>query len=317
MLALTFDGVPALRELPEPGPRAGECLIRVRMAGICRTDLEIIRGYMAFRGIPGHEFVGVVEQGSSRWLGRRVVGEINCPCGSCELCRAGMGNHCPHRSVLGISGRDGAFAEALVLPEQVLHAVPDELEDTAAVFIEPLAAALRIREQVPIDPKERVLVLGDGRLGLLCALALRPACSALQLIGKHPFKIDLARRAGIDAILREDFVPDRSVRVVVEATGRAEGLRLAMRAIRPQGVLVLKSTFAGPEPMDLAPLVIDEIQLVGSRCGPFTRAIEALRTGEVDPLPLLSSRRPLSQALEALQEAAEPRSLKVVLDMGS
>jgi threonine dehydrogenase-like Zn-dependent dehydrogenase len=313
MLALAFDGAPRLVEIPEPVPGEGECLLRVVEAGICRTDLEILRGYMRYEGVLGHEFVGVAETG--RLAGARVVSEINAPCGSCGLCREGLGNHCRARTVLGIQGRQGVFAERVAVPEGCLHIVPDAISDDEAVFVEPLAAALRIREQIAFTGRERVLVLGDGRLGLLCAMALAPVSASLALVGRHPSKLAVASAAGVDTITLSDFEPERENDVVVDATGRAEGFELALRSVRPGGFLVLKSTFAGQHPLNLAAIVIDELRVVGSRCGPFARALDALLRREVDPRPLISARFPLTEGVAALRSASSSEHLKVLLDV--
>jgi threonine dehydrogenase-like Zn-dependent dehydrogenase len=320
MLALVFDGAEAhLREVAEPAAAPGEVVVSVRLSGVCRTDLEILRGYMGFRGVMGHEYVGTVVSGPAPWTGRRVVGEINFPCGICPSCLAGCGHHCPSRTVLGIVGHDGCFAERVAVPLSSLHPVPDELPDDAAVFVEPLAAAFRILEQVAIPRDddgrgchESVLVLGDGRLGLLVGLVLRPHAQVV-LVGKHPSKLALASRLGLRAMPLHAFVPDRSFPLVVDATGRPEGFALALRAVRPLGTIVLKSTFAAPSGLDLAPLVVGEVTVVGSRCGPFSTAIDALASGAIDPRPLVTRCFTLGQGEDALKAAADGESLKVLI----
>jgi threonine dehydrogenase-like Zn-dependent dehydrogenase len=316
MRGLVFNGeAPELRDdLPIPARQPNEALIRIRRAGICRTDLEILEGYMGFRGVMGHEFVGEVVEGPATWRGKRVVGEINCSCGECDSCSRGMGNHCPHRTVLGIAGRDGVFAEYAVLPEYNLHEVPRRVSDDQAVFVEPLAAALEIPEQVSFDGTQSVLVLGDGRLGLLCAIVLKDRCDFSLLVGKHDEKLRLGERYGLETGRLEDFDAMHYWDVVVDATGRAEGFDLAMRAVRPRGTIVLKSTIAAEGGMNLAPLVIDEVTVIGSRCGPFDPAIDMLSHG-LELSDLITKRFDLSRGLEALRAAAGPGQVKVVLDV--
>ncbi|MGQ9466732.1 MAG: MDR/zinc-dependent alcohol dehydrogenase-like family protein [Anaerolineae bacterium] len=318
MHALVYDGE-ALRvreDYPRPVPPPGEALVRVRLAGICNTDLEIVRGYMGFRGVLGHEFVGVVEECAGPDLvGRRVVGEINASCGDCPFCRAGMPTHCPHRTTLGIMGRDGAFAEYLTLPVRNLHAVPDTIADEEAVFTEPLAAALEIMEQVHLRPTDRVVVLGDGKLGLLVAQALALTGCDLLTVGRHREKLAVLARRGIPTAL-ESEVEGLTADVVVECTGKPEGFAAARRILRPRGTLVLKSTYHGRVEADLTGLVVDEITLVGSRCGPFPPALRLLQYGWVDVRALVSATYPLAQGVEAFARAAEPGVLKVLLRVG-
>ncbi|RJQ42271.1 MAG: alcohol dehydrogenase [Gaiellales bacterium] len=310
-LVLKKDGLRFEAGYPAPEPADGEALVRVRLAGICATDLELARGYMGFTGVPGHEFVGVVESGGEGLDGRRVVGEINCACGSCEYCGAGLGRHCPERSVLGIMGRDGAFAEYLALPRENLRTLPDGISDTEAVFLEPLAAACEILEQLDIGAEDSVLILGDGRLGLLVAQVLALRTTSLLAIGRHPGKLALLARRGIAtatvAPARERFD------VVVDCTGAADGLEKAMALVRPRGAIVLKTTVAGDRRLDLNRLVIDEVTLIGSRCGPFEPAMEALARGMVDTETLVSMIYPLEEGAEAFDHAREPGALKVLL----
>jgi len=312
--ALYFDG--GLRELPrapKPRPGAGEVLVRVLYAGICATDKEIVKGYLRFQGIPGHEFVGVVEEpADSPWLGTRVVGEINCGCGSCEWCLQGDQRHCPKRTVLGIAGRDGAFAEYLTLPADRLHRVPEEVSDIEAVFVEPLAAACRIKEQLAALP-ERILVLGDGKLGLLAAQVLALQCE-VHLFGRHP---DRARRILGERVKVRDGLPEgEKFKLVVEATGTPQGLEAALKLTEPEGFVVLKSTYAGAHPFDLSVyLVVPEVTLVGSRCGPFPEAISLLAAGRISVEPLVEAVYPLSKWREAFERALRPGSLKVVLNL--
>lgn len=314
MKAIIYDGALRLEsEYPQPVPPPGEALVRVRLAGICNTDLEIVRGYMGFRGVLGHEFVGVVEEcADPSLMGRRVVGEINAYCGECSFCRAGMPTHCPNRTTLGIWGRDGAFAEYLTLPVRNLHIVPEEVPDEEAVFTEPLAAALEIPEQVHIRPTQRVIVLGDGKLGLLVAQVLALTGCDLLAVGHHPEKLALLARRGIATAL-EGEVDGPPADVVVECTGRPEGFAAAKRLLRPRGVLVLKSTYHGRVEADLTSLVVDEITVVGSRCGPFPPALRLLQRRWVDVRSLIGAIYPLEDGIAAFARAAEPGMLKVLL----
>lgn len=326
VLALLFDGTSHPRlvtDRDEPERRPGEALVGVRLAGICDTDLQLLRGYMGFRGVPGHEFVGEVlaSDEPSRWRGRRVVADINAGCGACADCALAHGHHCTHRTVLGIAGRDGAMAERLVVPERCLVEVPDSVSDEHAVFAEPLAAALHVLDELAGSPAggEPVVVLGDGKLGLLCALALRGAGARVLLVGHHPEKLAHAANAGAETVLESDLGArelEGAAPVVVEATGSRGGLSLALRLARPRGTVVLKTTVAGPLDIDLAPVVINELRLVGSRCGDLRRAIDALGRGEVDPAPLVAARYPLARAPEALARAGERGVLKVLLEVG-
>ncbi len=303
---------------PDPALPPEEALVRVRLAGICSTDLELVRGYYPFEGILGHEFVGVVEQAPVRpdMVGQRVVGEINAVCGGCVACLAGRRSHCGRRTVLGIASRDGALATYLTLPVENLHVVPDKLSDEAAVFTEPLAAALEIQQQVPIRPGDRVLVIGAGRLGQLVAQTLQLTGCALSAVARYPDQGDLLAARRID-VVAEGEVPDGSVDLVVEATGSPGGFVAARRAVRPGGVIVLKSTYAGSMEVDFSALVVDEIQLVGSRCGPFEPALRLLESGRVDPTPLIQARYPLRDGLRAFEQAGERGALKVLLEPGS
>jgi threonine dehydrogenase-like Zn-dependent dehydrogenase len=316
---------------PLPKLRAGWALVRVRLAGICNTDVEILRGYHQFRGVPGHEFVGEVVElaGVSaelrrRWLGKRVAGEINVACSAygykpvCEFCRRGWKTHCARRTVLGIVAHDGAFAEYLALPLENLHAIPAEVADEKAVFIEPLAAACEILEQIPIRNFRRVGVLGDGKLAQLIGLVLQAAGSEVTLYGKHGAKLKMASRAGMKAKRIRGDAKDLNLvggtyRLVVEATGSPTGLALAQRMTEPRGTLVLKSTFHGAAPVETWPIVVKEITVVGSRCGPFAKAIELLRSGKVDPTPLISRTFALKDAPKAIRYAQQRGVMKVLL----
>ncbi len=312
MLALTFDGELRLTEVPLPEPRSGEVLVRVRLAGVCGTDLEVLQGYHGFRGILGHEFVGeVAGPPHSPWWGRRVVGEINLACGACDFCRQGLPNHCRQRRVLGLMDRDGAFAEYLCLPAANLHEVPAGVPDDVAVFTEPLAAALAAQEAVPAA--EPLLVVGDGRLGLLIAAVLALSGAEIHLAGHHPDHLDLAKPYGVITFL-ETELPPGDYPAVVEASGAAQGLDLALKRVRPRGMVVLKSTYARHYPLDPAALVVPEVRLVGSRCGPFGRALRLLARGLIDPRPLIARRFSLSQGPAALAWAEQPGVLKVLLE---
>lgn len=294
-------------------PPPGEALVRVRLAGICNTDLELLRGYKGFAGIPGHEFVGVVEDcEEAGWIGRRVVGEINCGCGACPGCLTGDPRHCPGRRTLGISGRDGAFAEFLTLPVANLRPVPEGVPDEVAVFTEPLAAAVEVLEQLHLAPSDRVAVLGDGKLGLLVAQVLAWSGCDLVAVGRHPQKLAILQAMGIPTRLEEQGVPEDQD-VVVEATGSLPGVQQALKAVRARGRIVLKSTVAGSAPLDLSSVVVRELTLIGSRCGPFGPALRALAAGRVRVEPLIQSIHPLSQALEAFAEAGRRGALKVLI----
>ena len=318
MKALRFeDDRLRLADVPAPS-RVGEALVRVTLAGVCNTDLEIARGYAGFRGTLGHEFVGVAVSapGAPELEGRRVVGEINAGCGVCELCRAGDSRHCASRTVLGIVSRDGAFAEFLQLPAANLLPVPDELPDERAVFTEPLAAACGITERVSIEPDARVGVVGDGKLGLLCAQALKVLTGArVTLIGRHQSKLDIARRRDIETVKAEDLPHsfERAFDVTVEASGSSSGFETALRLLRPRGTLVLKSTFHAVTELNAAPVVVDEISIVGSRCGRFAPALELLRRGAVEVDSLVHAEFPLADGVRAFERAAEPGVLKVLL----
>jgi threonine dehydrogenase-like Zn-dependent dehydrogenase len=299
-------------DVPKPVPPDEEALIRVLRAGICNTDLELVRGYYPFTGILGHEFVGVVEYGPDALLGRRVVGEINAVCGGCGACRAGRPTHCERRTVLGIVKRHGAFAEYLTLPIANLHVVPDSLSTDAATFTEPLAAALEIQEQVAIRPGDRVLVVGDGKLGQLTAQTLALTGCDLLVVGRHAAKLGLLSERGIPTGAVEAVRPS-SYDIAVECTGNPEGFALAITALRPRGTLVMKSTYAGALTLDASAIVVHEITLVGSRCGPFAPALGLLEAGRVDVEPMIHARYPLGDGLRGFEEAARSGVLKVLL----
>lgn len=319
MKALYFDGKLALREMETPRPGPGDALIQVTLAGICGTDREILKGYSSFRGIPGHEFVGrVVECAEKKWVGKRVVGEINISCWDCNFCLWGVSRHCPTRTVMGIVGRDGAFAEYVVLPVVNLHEVPKGIPDEAAVFVEPLAAAAEILEQKDILPGSHVGVLGDGRLGLLVAQVMHHIGARVTLIGKHGWKLDLARSWGINVARggSEQLKP-RSFTVVVDATGSPGALNEALRLTVPRGTVVMKSTFRQPPEFDATKLVVDEITLLGSRCGNFPPALDLLRRGAVNVLPLITKTFPLEAGIEAFDYLENSSCLKVLLSLSS
>lgn len=316
MRALVFDGkdLKFTEDQPRPEPKSGEALVRVTRAGVCATDLEIMKGYMGFSGVPGHEFTGVVEEcGDGDLVGRRVVGEINVSCGICATCMKGLGRHCPLRTVLGILGRDGVFADYVALPVINLHLVPDSVTDDEAVFAEPLAAAFEIIEQVRPRPQNRACVLGDGRLGLLCAQVLALSCE-VTAVGRHPEKLSVLEKRGIKTATSGDGLED-SFDIVVEATGSAGGFSSALDLVTPRGTVVLKTTVAERAGLDLNRVVIDEITVVGSRCGPFEPALRALRDGTVDVKPLITDTFPLEKGVEAVARAAEPGMVKVLLSM--
>jgi alcohol dehydrogenase len=317
MRALVYDGeLRLVADYPRPESPPGEALVRVTLAGICNTDLEIVRGYMGFHGVLGHEFVGVVEAcaDAPELIGRRVVGEINAACGDCPTCRAGRPTHCPNRTTLGIWGRDGAFAEFLNLPVSNLYPVPDQVSDRAAVFTEPLAAACEITEQVHLHPTDRVIVLGDGKLGLLVGQVLGLIGCDLLAVGRHTEKLSILRRQGIPTVLADE-AHDVQANVVVDCTGHPDGFLAARAMVRPRGTLVLKSTFHGTNQVDLTSLVVDEVQLIGSRCGPFAPALRLLARDLIDVESLIDAVYPLDEGLAAFEQASTKGTLKVLLEV--
>jgi threonine dehydrogenase-like Zn-dependent dehydrogenase len=313
-IVLEGDRVVYRADRSDPTPASGETLVRVLRAGVCETDLQLIRGYMGFRGILGHEFVGIAEDGP--FAGRRVVGEINCSCWQCETCRAGRATHCPNRTTIGIFKHDGAFADFIAVPQRNLHVVPDSISTDAAVFTEPVAAAFQIPAQISLVRNDRIVVLGDGRLGNLCTQVLAGASDNVTVVGKHPEKLALLKPLGIRTVLLGDLPEERIADVVVDCTGSDTGLPLALTLVRPRGTIVLKTTVAGTQQTAWAPVVIDEVTIVGSRCGPFDRALSALADGRVSVHPLISRRFDLSQGIEALDVAKSTGVLKVLLDVG-
>ena len=321
--SLTFES-----QYPDPALVEGEALIRVLQAGICNTDLEITQGYMGFQGVPGHEFVGMVEEildpsgipSASPLVGQRVVGEINAACHGpdCFSCRQNMPTHCPKRSTLGIVNRDGAFAEYLTLPIENLHIVPDNVSDEEAVFVEPLAANFEMLEQVHLKPTDSVVILGDGKMGQLAAQVLTLSGCEVMMVGKHEEKLALAAKRGVHTYVLEDaqsfaLEDGRRVDLVVECSGSAQGLEMALCLVRPRGTIILKSTVADKSTLHLAPIVIDEIHVQGSRCGPFAPALRALSQKLVDVRPLISACYTLDEGLSAFQHAGQKGALKVLV----
>lgn len=314
MRALVYDGTTArVLDRPAPALAPGMALVRMIRAGICNTDLEIVRGYMGFEGVLGHELFGEVVEGPDAWRGKRVAAEINFACGACSACAGGLGRHCPTRTVMGILGADGAFAELVRVPTANLHEVPEGVSADAAAFLEPLAAAFEILEQVHVRPGLTCTVLGDGKLGLLAAQVLHQAGARVLAVGKHPEKLAILARRGIPTVTLDAW-KSAPADLVVEATGTAKGFEAAIAATRPRGTLVLKSTVADGVTLHLAPIVINELTVLGSRCGSFAPAIRALETGSVDVTSLISARFPLHDAAEALRRAAAGGVLKVLLE---
>jgi threonine dehydrogenase-like Zn-dependent dehydrogenase len=321
MRALFIDhGLHLDKNYPTPTPPKGEALIRVLQAGVCNTDLELVKGYRSFTGVPGHEFVGVVEQAAGReaLIGRRVAGEINAACGVCETCRANRPTHCPHRTTLGIDRRAGAFADYLTLPFENLHPLPDAVSDDQAVFVEPLAAACEILEQVKIRPTDRVAVIGDGKLGLLCAQVVALSGCNLIAVGRHAEKLQILRQRGIATSTDPNAIEPATLDIVVEATGTPGGFAAARQMVRPRGAIVLKSTYQGEAlPVNLTMIVVDEVTLIGSRCGPFEPAIRLLANRQIDVESLIQARFSLNEGVAAFERAAQKGQLKVVVEMNN
>lgn len=304
-LVVSSHGRVDLAEVPQPSADSA-CLIRVRMAGVCGTDLQILEGYAGFEGIPGHEFVGVVERAASSdsgWVGKRVVGEINIACGHCSWCGQGIKEHCEHRTVLGIRQHGGAFAEYVALPAANLHEVPPAIDDESAVFVEPIAAACRILEQIAVTSGSRVAVLGDGRMGLVTAQVLRTATPYVTVFGRHEHKLEIARSLGLTAAASDTADAASACDIVVDVTGRPSGLQRALEMVHPRGVVVMKSTFHGEAPVATWPVVVHEISLIGSRCGPFRPAIDLLASGAVRVKPLISTVLRLEDHRQAFADA--------------
>jgi threonine dehydrogenase-like Zn-dependent dehydrogenase len=314
MKAAYFDGSTISIQNNYPEPKPGETLVKVRLAGICGTDLEMIQGYASYTGVLGHEFVGqVVKSENKDLIGKRVVGEINAGCGKCQMCTTGLERHCPERTVLGIYKRDGAFAQYLSLPEKNLHVIPDSISDEQAVFVEPLAAAFEIEEQLKIDANSNIAILGDGRLAQLITRVLRINHKNITCFGRHQNKLGLLSKLGVRTkivIMPED---EHTFDVVVEATGSESGFVDTMRLAKPRGIVILKSTIASKNKLDLTAAIVNEITFVGSRCGPFRPAIQALATGMVSVDDLIDSIYPLDKLDDALDAARNPDKLKVLL----
>jgi threonine dehydrogenase-like Zn-dependent dehydrogenase len=303
----------SLRDISQP-QKPNEALIKIRKAGICSTDLELVKGYYPYTGVIGHEFVGeIIASGDPSWIGQRVVGDINVVCGQCEQCLNGRHTHCEHRTVLGIVNRDGTFAEYTTLPLVNLHRVPDSVPDEMAVFTEPLAAALEIQDQIQVRPTDRVLLVGAGRLGQLIAQTLALTGCNLRVVARHAYQQNLLKTRAIRTITEEEIQPWRWD-IVVEATGSPNGFALARQAIRPRGTMVLKSTYKGEMSVNFSSIVVDEINLVGSRCGHFEPALRLMEAGQVDPTILIAAEFKLGEALKAFERAAETGVLKVLVE---
>lgn len=314
MKAMCFDGKNTRYNENYPDPKLGEVLVRINLAGICGTDLEILDGYMEYDGILGHEFVGTVEKAENPSLiGKRVVGEINAGCGLCESCEKGMDRHCPNRTVLGILKRDGAFAEFLSLPEKNLHVIPDSITDEQAVFVEPLSAAFEIKEQISLQSQWKVAVVGDGRLAQLIIRVLKLTCPNITCFGRHKSKLESLINIGVKIKIGIEKPDEQSFDLVVEATGSNSGFTDTMKLIKPRGIVILKSTIASRENLDLTPVVVNEITLIGSRCGLFKPAIDALATGMVSVDSMIDSTFPLEKFSEAIEHTKKPETLKVFL----
>jgi len=318
MKAIIFDGeLRFVTDHPVPEPGEGEALIKIRLAGICNTDLEIIKGYMGFRGVIGHEFAGVVEKvkgDQHRFLGKRVVGDINCGCGICQYCKAGLKRHCPSRTTFGIDRKDGALAEYATLPVDNLFIVPENVKDEEAVFVEPLAAAYEILEQIHVRPTDKMLVLGDGKLGLLVAFVLHLSQTQVVIAGKHEHKLAIARDQGITIIAHEVLAAEKAFDIVVDATGSPYGLETALQFVKPRGTIVLKTTAAERITTNLASVVVDEVTIIGSRCGPFAPALLSLAEKRIRVGPLISGIYSFSHAAEGFAKAQEKGFLKVLID---
>jgi threonine dehydrogenase-like Zn-dependent dehydrogenase len=320
MRALYIDhGLRFEKDYAAPTSPAGEALIRVLQAGVCNTDLELVKGYLNFKGVPGHEFVGVVEQAPGRadLAGKRVAGEINAACGKCETCHAGRPTHCPNRTTLGIDRRDGAFADYLSLPFENLHPLPDSVSNDQAVFVEPLAAACEITEQIKIHPTDRVVVIGDGKLGLLCAQVIALTGCQLAVLGRHSDKLQILDEQHIYTTTNLDEFAPASIDIVVEATGTPSGFETARKIVRPRGTIVLKSTYNNDLNVSLTMVVVDEVSLIGSRCGPFDPAIRLLANRQVEVDRLIQARYSLDEGVKAFERAAMKGTLKVIVTMSN
>ena len=315
MKAVVFDdGLKLDDNYPIPTRQKGDALIKVNTIGICNTDYEITKGYMGYKGILGHEFTGVVEIADNKELiGKRVVGEINCGCGICDWCKQGLERHCFNRSTLGIWQREGCFAEYVSLPEKNLLIIPENVTNEEAVFVEPLAAALEILEQIHIPPYKKVAILGDGKLGLIIALALNASGLDVLLVGKHEEKLAIAKEQGVKTKLLNELKIEKSYDYVVEATGSISGFETSLSLTKPRGTLILKSTIAASKEINLAPIVIDEITILGSRCGQFTPALRMLEQKKINVKPLISNVYPIDKSIEAFEKNKEKSSIKVLV----
>jgi len=314
MKALFFDGTELTLDPNYAKPKNDECLVKVNLAGICGTDLEILRGYMSYKGILGHEFVGtVVDSQNEKLVGKKVVGEINVGCNKCTSCKNGLERHCPNRTVLGILNRDGAFAQYLTLPEKNLHVIPETISDKQAVFVEPLAAAFEILEQVKIDPNWKVGIVGDGRLAQLITRVLKLSCNNIWCFGKHENKLKKLEKLNVKTSNVISDTDEKSFDLVIEATGRESGFLDSLRLVKPRGTVILKSTIASKNNLDLSPAVVHEVTFIGSRCGPFQPAINALGSGIIQVDDLIESVYSIDEYNEAFDLASKPDSLKVMI----
>lgn len=315
MKAVVFNnGLRLENDYPMPIQKSGEALIKVNTIGICNTDYEITKGYMGYKGILGHEFTGIVEKAENKQLiGKRVVGEINCGCGVCDWCKQGLERHCFNRSTLGIWQREGCFAEYVSLPEKNLLLIPNNVSNEEAVFVEPLAAALEILEQIHIPPYKKVIVLGDGKLGLIIALALNASGLDVLLVGKHEEKLEIAKAQGVNTKLLSELKIEKSYDYVVEATGSISGFETSLALTKPRGTLILKSTIAASKEINLAPIVVDEITIVGSRCGQFAPALRMLEQKKIDVKPLISDIYTIDKSIEAFERNKEKSTIKVLV----
>lgn len=318
MKAVYFDQkINIIDNYSEPVPDQNEVLIKTKIAGICNTDLEIVKGYMNFKGILGHEFVGTIEKAPQNYqnlIGKRVVGEINCSCLKCEYCLKGIPTHCMNRKVLGIFNKDGAFGQYLTLPVKNIHIIDDSIKDEEAVLVEPLAAAFEILEQIHIKPTDKIIVLGDGKLGLLVCLVLKLINDNIILAGKNRDKLKIASDKNIKTITVDELKIEKSYDIVIEATGSLHGFETALNLVKPQGTIVLKTTVASKYQINLSSVVIDEIKIIGSRCGRFKPAIDALSNKKIDVNPLITKIYKFEKVLEALKKAQQKGSLKVLID---
>ncbi|MCU0466841.1 MAG: alcohol dehydrogenase catalytic domain-containing protein [Anaerolineae bacterium] len=314
-LARTDNGLTYTTDWPEPTVQQGQALLKIKRAGICNTDLELVQGYLDFKGVLGHEFSAEVVSGAPEWVGARVVAEINVACHTCDLCREGVPSQCRHRRTVGIRQHDGGFADRLAVNTSVLHRIPDSVSDDQAVFVEPLAAAFQILEATHISPRDEVILIGAGKLGLLCAQVLALTGARVRAVVRRERPAKLLDSWGIKPMALADLPANRA-NVVVDCTGSADGFASALGLLRPRGTLVLKSTYHGIPQADLSRVVVDEIKVVGSRCGPFEAALRALEAGHIDTASLIDARYPLDDALTAMQAAAKPGALKVLLDVG-